>query len=192
MMDRKMIMDLHKNLNDTKVFHDEYFGGVNVIFMGDFYQMPTVSGEDLYIDKPESPTYPGHQLRWSLNAFVILTKQMRQADDPEFAAMLQRICIHQPRDDDIRILNSRVSAHQLSTDPIHIVVCRHKLRTALNAEKLRQVSEMSEARIIHCVAKIKTRFRMTLSDVYTLKGGTGNFKSNNHDASCLYVGQVKA
>jgi hypothetical protein len=103
---------------------------------------------------------------------------MRQADDPEFAAMLQRIRIHQPTDDDIQILNSRVGAPLLSTDPIHIIVRRHKLRNALNAEKLRQASEMSGSNIIHCVAEIMNRTRMTLSDVYVLKGGTTKFKSD--------------
>ena len=178
MMDREMIMNLHTNLNNTKAFHDEYFGGVNVIFMGDFYQMPTISGNDLYIDEPKSPTYQGHQLWRSLNACVILTEQMRQADDPEFAAMLQRIRIHEPTDDDIQILNSRVGAHLSSTDPIRIIVRRNKLRAALNAEKLKQISEMSGARIIHCLAEIKTRSGMTLSEVYALKGGGSNFKSD--------------
>ena len=37
---------------------------------------------------------------------------------------------------------------------------------------------MSGARIIHCLAKIKTRSRMTLSEVYALKGGTTKFKSD--------------
>jgi len=179
MMDRQMIMNLHTNLNNTKAFHNEYFGGVNVIFMGDFYQMPTISGEDLYIDELESPTYQGHHLWRSLNACVILTEQMRQADDPEFAAMLQRIRIHQPTDDDIETLNSRVGAHISPRDPeIRIVVRRHKLREALNAEKLRQVSEMSGAHIIHCLAEIKNRSKMTLSEVYALKGGRTNFKSD--------------
>ena len=46
MMDCRMLVNLHKNLGDTKASHDGYFGGVNIIFMGDFLQIPTISGLD--------------------------------------------------------------------------------------------------------------------------------------------------
>ena len=38
------------------------FGGVNLIFFGDFLQFPAVSRLDLYMDKPESKYALGHDL----------------------------------------------------------------------------------------------------------------------------------
>jgi hypothetical protein len=104
----------------------------------------------------------------------LLQRANNLADD-----IMNHIRIHQPTDDDIQILNSRISAPLLSTDPIHIIIRRYKLRNALNAEKLRQASEMSGASIIHYVAEIMNRTRMTLSDIYALKGGTMKFKSDD-------------
>src|SRR5579859_3811298 len=60
------------------------FGGVNLIFFGDFLQFPAVSRLDLYMDKPESKYALGHDLWQSLNVVVILRQQMRQAKDPEY------------------------------------------------------------------------------------------------------------
>jgi len=128
--------------------------GLNVIFMGDFLQIPSVSNLHLYVDKP-SQWALGHRLWRSLNAVMLLTKQMRQSEDPEFPAALRR---HQPTPEDIELVNSRICAPLNAPATIPIVVRRHKLRNAINSPKLRQASERSsEARIIHCLAKITER-----------------------------------
>ena len=43
MMDCNMLMNLNKNLCEMKTIHDQKFGEVNLIFLGDFFQSPTVS-----------------------------------------------------------------------------------------------------------------------------------------------------
>ena len=64
---------------------------------------------DVYVDKPSQWEY-GHQLWRSINVVVLLTEQMRQSEDPEFAAALRRIRLHEPTPEDIEMLNSRVHA----------------------------------------------------------------------------------
>ena len=61
MMDCQMLVNLNTNLGEAKSSCDGYFGGVNVIFMGNFLQLATVSQLDVYIDKPSKWEY-GHQL----------------------------------------------------------------------------------------------------------------------------------
>ena len=86
MMDCRMLVNLNANLGDTKSSRNIYFGGVN-IFMGNFLQLPTISHLDVYIGTPSEWEY-GHQLWRSINAIVLLTEQMRQSEDPEFAVAL--------------------------------------------------------------------------------------------------------
>ena len=60
MMDCKMLVNLNTNLKEAKHRHDDYFGGINIIFMGDFLQLATVSHLDVYIDKPSEWEYGHH------------------------------------------------------------------------------------------------------------------------------------
>jgi hypothetical protein len=177
MMDCKTLVHLHNNLGNARRTQAEKFGGVNVIFIGDFLQIPSVSNLHLYIDKPSNWEL-GHQLWRSLNAVVLLSEQMRQSEDPEFAAALRRIRIHQPTSEDIELLNSRVCAPLNASTTIPIVVRRHKLRSAINSCKLQQASERSSVPMTHCLAKITNRSKLSLTDVYSLKGGTSKIKGD--------------
>ena len=119
-----MLIDLNTNLGHTNSSHDVYFSGVNVIFMGDFLHLSTISRLDMYIDTLSEWEY-GHQLWRSINAIVLQIEQMRQSDYPEFAAALRRIRLHEPMPEDIRILNSRVSTPLECLTSISIVVRHH-------------------------------------------------------------------
>ena len=170
MMDCRMLVDLHNNLGAAKSSRDVYFGGVNVIFMGDFLQLSTVSQLDVYVDKPSKWAY-GHQLWRSINVVVLLTEQMRQSDDPEWAAALRRIRLHVPTAEDIEMLNSRVGAPLECPGSIPVVIRRHKLRNALNKEKLQEASQVSNVPITHCLANITKCDGMSLFEAYSVKGG---------------------
>lgn len=74
MMDCKNLVNLHKNLDNAKSNEAEDFGGLNIIFMSDFLQIPSVSSLHLYINKP-SEWALGHRLWRSLNAVILLTEQ---------------------------------------------------------------------------------------------------------------------
>ena len=177
MMDCKMLVNLNTNLKETKHRHDDYFGGINIIFMGDFLQLATVSHLDVYVDKPSEWEY-GHHLWRSINLVVLLTEQMRQSDDLPFAAALRRIRFHEPTLEDIEMLNSRIGAPLECPTSVPIVVRRHSLREALSKERLQVASQASDVRITHCLADITSRIKMSLSEVYNVKGGRSKVKGD--------------
>ena len=129
--------------------------------MGDFLQLATVSHLDVYVDKPSEWEY-GHHLWRSINLVVLLTEQMRQSDDPEFAAALRRIRFHEPTLEDIEMLNSRIGASLECPTSIPIIVHRHKLRDALNKERLQVASQASDIPITHCLAEYKEPYQNVL------------------------------
>jgi hypothetical protein len=176
MCDTGMLENLDTNLRHAKSNQDIKFGGVNVIFMGDFLQIPTVSGRDVYLDKLECQK--GHQLWRSLNAVVLLTEQMRQSEDPEWGACLRRLRVHLPTDADIAMIIDRVGAPLACPSTIPMLVRRHNLRNVLNEIKLREISQVSEVPITHCLATIHELQKMSLSEAYSLKGGKTKLKGD--------------
>src|SRR5436305_6194061 len=94
---------------------------------------------------------------------------MRQSDDSEFAAALRRIRFHESTLKDIEMLNSRIDASLECPTFISIVVRRHRLRDALNKERLQVVSHAFDVSITHCLVDMKTRTKMFRSEVYNLK-----------------------
>jgi len=95
-----------------------------VLFFGDFFQLPSVSKLDLWRGKL-GRWHQGHDLWRSLNAVVTLTQQMRQAEDPKFAEAMAQIHIHEPTDEDITMLNTRIGAPIPDSPAAPIIVRRH-------------------------------------------------------------------
>jgi hypothetical protein len=89
MLDCKVMEHLHTQLSIAKGKPEIHFGGVNIVFFGDFLQLPAIVNPNLYVDNQNWGL--GHHLWRSLNAVVILKEQMRQAGDPEYAALLSRL-----------------------------------------------------------------------------------------------------
>jgi hypothetical protein len=104
MLDLVVIEHLHSQLGKVKANPEINFGGVNIIFFGDFLQLPAVLNPDVYVNNNGL----GHRLWRSLNGVVILTQQMRQARDPPYAALLSRCRMRKPTDDDIEKLRDRI------------------------------------------------------------------------------------
>jgi len=92
MLDCKLMSKLHKKLSSAKPGKEKInFGGVNIIFLGDFLQLPSISRSRLYINNPK--WQHGYNLWHALNAVIILYQQMRQADDPDYSQLLGRMRI---------------------------------------------------------------------------------------------------
>ena len=152
MLDCKVMEGLHKQLTIAKSKPEVGFSGMNMIFIGDFFQLPAVINPDLYRD---TVTYnEGHRLWRSLNAVVILKEQMRQAGDPDCAVLLSRLRVRQPTDEDIETLNSRIGAKLPNIKSVPVVIRRHTLRQAINTRWLQELESRSNTRIVYCVADI--------------------------------------
>ena len=157
MMDAKVMIKLNEKLNKLKAPRGKDdgkpFGGTNILFFGDFYQLPAVSRLDLW-RKSLGRWSQGHDLWRSLNAVVVLTKQMRQADDPAYAEAMSRIRLHAPTDDDIRMLNSRIGVPIPNAYSSPIIVRRHSVRHAINLQRLKEMTSNNGLQIVHCKAEI--------------------------------------
>jgi len=77
MLDCKVMESLHSQLAKAKSKPEITFGGVNIIFLSDFLQLPTIINPNLYVDQKDWGF--GYRLWRLLNAVIILTRPMRQA-----------------------------------------------------------------------------------------------------------------
>jgi hypothetical protein len=75
-------------------------------------------------------------------------------------------------------LNNTIGASLECPTSIPIVVRRHILRDALNKERLQIASQAFDVPITHCFADIKTRIKMSRSQVYNVKGGPAKVKGD--------------
>jgi ATP-dependent DNA helicase PIF1 len=174
MMDSKVMIQLNKNLSlfrgSNKDHDGRPFGGVNMLFFGDFFQLPSVSKLDLWRTKL-GRWQQGHDLWRSLNAVVILTQQMRQAEDLRYAEAMARIRIHEPTDQDIAMLNSRIGAPIPDSSIAPIIVRRHYVRHALNLQKLEAMAASHRLPLIHCKADIIVNHGFSLRQLHSIIQG---------------------
>jgi hypothetical protein len=169
MLDCKVMEHLHMQLSIVKANPETSFGGVNIIFFGDFLQLPAVRNPDLYVDNPNWGL--GHRLWRSLNAVVILKEQMRQAGDPIYAAILSRIRLRVPTDEDIEILRRRIGARLPNIQSVPAVVRRHTLRQAMNNRRLQEAELTSDTEIMYCVADVTEVKKMSIHQAYQVQFG---------------------
>ena len=165
MLDRSTMIKLDKKLKALTCNGSSMLGGMNIIFCGDFLQLPTVNGQDLYIDHRTEYTL-GYDIWRSLNAVVILRQQMRQAEDKEYAELLSRCRRRQPTDEDIAFLNSRIGAALPSHAVPTVIVRRHSVRKAINNIKIVAKSEESGSPITYSVAHIVKRTKMHNDEIF--------------------------
>ena len=170
MLDAGLLARVHTQLTRIKSRPEETFGGLNILFFGDFLQMPSVKGGDVYSDSPA--TRQGFRLWRSQNVTIKLTQQMRQAGDPQYAQLLDRVRRRCPTDEDINVLYSRIGAILPDHDSLPIVVRRHALRHSINHQMLHHLSEKNNTPITYCIANVIKRSKMHMKEVYGIKGGT--------------------
>ena len=79
------------------------FGGVNIIAMGDLFQLQPVKSNFIFMDLKHNYGPLATNLRCEYFTLFELMKIMHQKDDKEFAKILNRLCIgiHTKRDIDI-------------------------------------------------------------------------------------------
>ena len=114
---RKLLVTIHEALCIAKG-NDLPFGDVNIIFAGDFAQLPPVGQRSLYsqtkghnISNPNVQADVFGRLLWlSVDVVVLLTQSMRQSGDANkgFVELLGRLRVGKCNDNDYRLLQSRL------------------------------------------------------------------------------------
>lgn len=87
----------------------EPFGGLNVILVGDFKQLPPVRGKPLwYLEKDEHGRFP-HNAGWILYRYFTpyLLKKVQRQNDTVFLDLLSRLPDGEITDDDFNLLSAR-------------------------------------------------------------------------------------
>lgn len=106
-----LLLQIHEALVDAKGC-TEPFGGVSVIFAGDFAQLPPVNQTKLFsrTKSGKESTIFGQLLWRSITTVVILTEQMRQAgpENLPFVEMLSRLRDGRCTQTDYELLNARL------------------------------------------------------------------------------------
>ena len=144
----RFLLRISKALTEAKE-STASFGGINIIFAGDFAQLPPVCETRLFahIDTAKSGSKCGQddvmgKLLWlSVKVVVILTEVMRQTgpENETFVSLLNRLRHGQCTDKDYDLLNTRVLTNATVdwSDPtwmdLPIIVSDNAVKDALNA-----------------------------------------------------------
>ena len=87
--------------------NDEIFGGLNVIAVGDFYQLSPVNGSFIFSDQRYSGRLASHLWR-DFFTMVELKVNMRQQNDTSFSLMLNRIRKGEQTHEDVKAIQGRL------------------------------------------------------------------------------------
>ncbi|VDI56035.1 Hypothetical predicted protein [Mytilus galloprovincialis] len=117
MVNKKLLFFVHERLRQVKKRPDKcLFGGVSVIAVGDFYQLPPVKTkrvDKLYVDDPSNPS---NQLWNGLFEIAELDEIMRQREDGLFAELLNRLRVKQ-KNESLTLFDKRTLTHCFGDGP---------------------------------------------------------------------------
>ena len=138
-----LLLQIHEALVDAKGC-TEPFGGVSVIFAGDFAQLPPVGQTKLFSrTKSTKEAIVFGQLLWrSVTTVVMLTQQMRQAgpENRHFVEMLARLRDGRCNQEDYELLNTRLLSVALDDtlrpqwENAPMIVYTNAIKDAINIE----------------------------------------------------------
>jgi hypothetical protein len=153
MISADLLYEVHRVLQYAKECDNVPFGGVNIIAFGDFYQFPPVVGFPLYAKIQYGDREPtqfiadsahGLELFNGFDKVVILRTNYRQRTDPRYQQLLQNHLDGCLKDDDIKLLKSRViSANVKPPGDTQIIVNRNSLRSTINNHFVDEISRFN-------------------------------------------------
>ena len=138
-----LLLQIHRALVDAKGC-TEPFGGISIIFAGDFTQLPPVGQTKLFsrVKSSKEPTIFGQLLWRSITTVVMLTEQMRQAgaENQPFVEMLSRLRDGRCLAEDYDLLNTRMLSGALDGDDLDswrdapVIVYSNAIKDAINLQ----------------------------------------------------------
>lgn len=121
MVSAKMLQFIHSRLQYVKD-NELPFGGINVILVGNFFQLRPVRGQFAF----------KHSILWQMFKPFLLLQNMRQASNQTYASLLNRIRVGQLLNEDMALLQTRLSRVTNATqnsffDCLHIFPTREQV-----------------------------------------------------------------
>ena len=128
---------LDEKLRTFMTKFDSLYGGLHVLFCGDFSQLEPVSSKPLYTQRSSEKTWVN-----TINCYVELMGLHRFKDDPEWGQILRRLRTDTYTQHDIDRINERVikKGSDIPPDTAYCVY-GNKDRTAINAAMFSKVLE---------------------------------------------------
>ena len=117
------------------------WGGIQVVVVGDFLQLPPVKRDDQSDDQIEF-VFETDTWRKSFFSVFHLTQIFRQGKDPDYAECLNRIRIAQHTDSDIAMIRSRMRAFDESSGDIRPTLL-HPYRMGALEENMRYFNKLT-------------------------------------------------
>jgi hypothetical protein len=105
MVSHAMLRQVSERLGQITEVADQPFGGINVLAMGDMFQLCPVQGKFVFESEQKTP----FQLWRQLFVVLELAPNMRARDDPSFAALLLRLRHGKATESDLDLLATRVA-----------------------------------------------------------------------------------
>ena len=162
MLSSHLITKLHTRMQQAKG-NDLDFGGVSIIFMGDFIQLPPVGGSSLYTPcNTKNGVIHAEGRRLWMDAsqnVVILTENMRQKSDPKLAQVLgdMRNQDHSRVDEHYDLLKTRelTSMSNLPACFQHapILTGTNAVRSAINFAKVKKLALINKVKVVVLLSK---------------------------------------
>jgi hypothetical protein len=166
MMSTQMIVQVDKALKRFRRCDDLPFGGIPVVILsGDFLQFPPIGGSSLLRDpiekrktqhdsgdlprslrQGERDHHTGHEIFQRFQNVIILTEQMRQSADPEFANILKQLRDQEQTPEGLQCLNNRVeSFHSIDvSDATQFITKTNAVRYTINLNVAFQYATSNE------------------------------------------------
>ena len=121
---------IEMNARTLKGREHEYYGGLNIVYAGDFSQLEPPRAKPLYFEGQTCPAFHG-----VLNAFIELDGQHRFKDDPAYGEMMLRFRNGVPTRADIDKINDNCLIREGHSpgDNVPVAVYRNRNRDAINS-----------------------------------------------------------
>ncbi|MBY0292659.1 MAG: AAA family ATPase [Alphaproteobacteria bacterium] len=120
----------------------EPFGGIQIIFLGDLYQLPPVvtsQEKEIFLSQYKSPYFfSAHSFEHVKMEFIELEKIYRQQDE-RFISLLNSIRNKTTTDEDISLLNQRVNPDYIPEEYYIYLTPKNIEADAINEKKLDQL-----------------------------------------------------
>jgi hypothetical protein len=150
----QLLCQIDHALRFAKENPNEWFGGINVIFAGDFYQYPPVGSTPLYTPiQPKAPQKSTDiekrlgRLAWrSVNVVVSLSEQQRMKADPEYANAVRRLRVRECNLGDVELFNSRVVKSVRHPDGLSMIGEREEATMLVGTNFIRELINNTKAK----------------------------------------------
>lgn len=133
---KNFLVKLDATLRKLKNNPAQIYGGINIVFVGDFLQLPPSLGHPIYHDSGD--------IHWhgSLNACVMLNQGIhRFKKDPEWGEILSRIYYGNMTEDDVRKINTRIIGQVQLPDNVDCMETRVAYACLTNASRNQVIKE---------------------------------------------------